>query len=783
MNGSTGNVKFIYTDKSTESQATSHKTSIVFGEDGSLWAQGMQYIPANAQFTDTTYSAMALNELQAGSTTTARLLSAQILNQAYNINDNTITIGATSIDVPITELSNNYEMSTDENDDLFLEGGDTYEEAFGKLEKSIVDNEEIITNALTDLDSRIIELDDKVDNIHIPNIPVTSVNGMTGAVSIDMELSSSYETSSDSNSDLLLGAGDTYDEAFGKLEKARLDNEEVIAHALNNLNSAINDIPNNIIAFDGIVNYNNIDSIVTPGLYKVKKEASSTESYAILFVDKGDLVGMYISQTLLYGGTISFRTITDITTDFSNVNWEYFGNLPDYYEMSDESNDDLLLEAGDSYEEAFGKLEKNIIDNEKVITLAVTDLDNKINKLDNKVDNIHIPSIPVKSVNGMTGNVVLKLPNNYIMSTERNNNLALEGGDTFNEAFGKLEKAIVDDEETLAASINDLSQKVELNYEQLATYINNVSYVSNDKKIYFKNNNVTLAQIDTTDFIKDGMVSSVVIDTPTTGTNANTDCLIISFNTDAGQSPIEIPLTSIFNPNNYYTKRESGNAKIFAGTCSTAGATAAKVVTCSEFISTDLVQGALIFVTFSETNTGAIADMTLDVNGTGAKRIRKIYTNSSPAALQNAGELRANQTYLFGYDSTYWVCMTLDYNSNTTYSAVTTEQLVGATVTTGYRISPSVLHAAYYINGNTINLGPDSLTIQTELSSSYETSTDLNDDLLLAEGDTYEEAFGKLEKAIIDNEEVSAGSINYLNRRINDLEAIITQLQSQINNS
>jgi hypothetical protein len=33
--------------------------------------------------------------------------------------------------------------------------------------------------------------------------------------------------------------------------------------------------------------------------------------------------------------------------------------------------------------------------------------------------------------------------------------------------------------------------------------------------------------------------------------------LVITFNTDAGKDNITIPLTDIFNPNNYYTKSQT----------------------------------------------------------------------------------------------------------------------------------------------------------------------------------------------------------------------------------
>ena len=74
------------------------------------------------------------------------------------------------------------------------------------------------------------------------------------------------------------------------------------------------------------------------------------------------------------------------------------------------------------------------------------------------------------------------------------------------------------------------------------------SYDSQTKRINFydKDGNI-VSYIDATDFIKDGMVSNVEI------LNGN---LVITFNTDAGKENIEIPLSEIFNPNEYYTKTE-----------------------------------------------------------------------------------------------------------------------------------------------------------------------------------------------------------------------------------
>ena len=75
------------------------------------------------------------------------------------------------------------------------------------------------------------------------------------------------------------------------------------------------------------------------------------------------------------------------------------------------------------------------------------------------------------------------------------------------------------------------------------------TYDSNSKKILLKNKvNTTLAEIDATAFLKDGMVSQVEV------SNGN---LVITFNTDAGKNPISVPIPDIFDANNYYTKTEA----------------------------------------------------------------------------------------------------------------------------------------------------------------------------------------------------------------------------------
>ena len=82
---------------------------------------------------------------------------------------------------------------------------------------------------------------------------------------------------------------------------------------------------------------------------------------------------------------------------------------------------------------------------------------------------------------------------------------------------------------------------------EVGEYFDGAEYDSQEKKINFYHGDAVVAFVDATAFIKDGMVSNVEI----SGGN-----LVITFNVDAGKQDIVIPLSSIFNPDDYYTKAE-----------------------------------------------------------------------------------------------------------------------------------------------------------------------------------------------------------------------------------
>ena len=76
---------------------------------------------------------------------------------------------------------------------------------------------------------------------------------------------------------------------------------------------------------------------------------------------------------------------------------------------------------------------------------------------------------------------------------------------------------------------------------------NKLEWDSNAKALKLYSGNHLLATVDGSTWVKDGMVESASI----VGNN-----LEITFNTDSGKEKISVPLTDIFNPDNYYNKTE-----------------------------------------------------------------------------------------------------------------------------------------------------------------------------------------------------------------------------------
>lgn len=147
------------------------------------------------------------------------------------------------------------------------------------------------------------------------------------------------------------------------------------------------------------------------------------------------------------------------------------------------------------------------------------------------------------------------------------------------------------------------------------------------------------------------------------------------------------------------------------GTCSTAAATAAKVVSCSNFA---LITGAEITVKFTTTNTAA--NPTLNVNNTGAKAI--YYRGSAISA----GYLAANRTYTFRYNGSQY---DLVGDINTDTNTKVTQTLTSSNASYPLLLAPSGQTAtttttSYFDNSVTLN--PSTNTIAANISGNAATA-------------------------------------------------------------
>lgn len=115
-----------------------------------------------------------------------------------------------------------------------------------------------------------------------------------------------------------------------------------------------------------------------------------------------------------------------------------------------------------------------------------------------------------------------------------------------------------------------------------------------------------------------------------------------------------------------------GNPPFYYGTCATAAATVAKVVTCSDF---ELETGATIAVKFTYYNTGA--SPTLNVNGTGDIAIKQYGSTAASTYMWRSGEV-----VLFVYNGSYWELISKSTATTTYYGLTKLSSSVTSTSTT-----------------------------------------------------------------------------------------------------
>lgn len=246
-------------------------------------------------------------------------------------------------------------------------------------------------------------------------------------------------------------------------------------------------------------------------------------------------------------------------------------------------------------------------------------------------------------------------------------------------------------------------------YNASTNKIATMSDLPNDANVVHKTGNETIAGVKTfADNVVVGESKQVVLNTGQDGyvyldawaDNSGKTLSVLDENDfDVRLQGVDTPIANNDAANKAYVDSVAsggaslnvGNSKVFFGTSTTGASTTTKDVTCADFTSSDLVEGVMVLVKFSTKNTGAVASLKLNVNGTGAYNIKKIYYTSGVTNLTNAAEIAANSVIPFIFTGSYWLVAGLDYNTNTTYSAMTSEAISAGTETTGRLVTAKLL--------------------------------------------------------------------------------------------
>lgn len=357
-------------------------------------------------------------------------------------------------------------------------------------------------------------------------------------------------------------------EDLSELSGIVIDNELVTAAALNDLNDRIRDLSGNTIGnieeLSGSVVDNQSAITVLSALIEDNElvTAAALNDLNRRIIDNDE----DIADILIELENVSAKTSGVLTLSLNGVEQgqycpsantsinleaiqEVTGEdvlLTNYVISSETDKDALEIRPTDNVNQAFGKIEKKVNDNELVTAAALNDLNDKINELSGSSnDNITILSgiivdnelVTAAALNDLNSRIIDLSGNTGDMYADLDARIRnLSGGGASQSDVLVLSSITINNIEKINAISGDVSN-----------CFDGAEYNSTDKKIYFKHGNTVKGEIDATAFIKDGMVDNVSI---------NSGNLVITFNTDAGKENIVLALTDIFDPGNYYNKTE-----------------------------------------------------------------------------------------------------------------------------------------------------------------------------------------------------------------------------------
>ena len=336
----------------------------------------------------------------------------------------------------------------------------------GSILEYVIDNEEVTAAALNDLNRRTLYFETHYTGEYIP---ITNYTIATGT----------------SEEELMLSGEDSINDAFGKIQKQILDNEEAVAAGLNDLSDRVNENAEAIARSTGV--------------------------------------------TALSAAVVTFSSST--VNEFNNVN----------NKITNVAGDLSGLSAFTQYLSAhsLGVLTVNLngVEQGQYCPSASTTLN-------------------LEAIQEVTGADVL-LTGYELSSGTTEEELAVVATDTVNEAFGKIQKQIYDDEEVIAGALNDLDERIS-GLEICGgteNFFDGAEYVPSAKTIVFKHGDIIKATIDATDFLEELSAGTVQGLTYLSGVIEDNELVIAAAFNDLNDRVLELSANTP-DMTNYYNKTE-----------------------------------------------------------------------------------------------------------------------------------------------------------------------------------------------------------------------------------
>lgn len=453
---------------------------------------------------------------------------------------------------------------------------DTTKFAGGVIESATYDKEtKILTITFTNGDVVEINLADLIDENEF-------ADGLTvdeGIVKVLIDPDSDPYLTVSEDGVKIAGIKDKFDEVDSSITEINSSITEINS-SITEINSAITNIEGDITEINSAItniegDITEINSAITNIEGDITEINSSiTEINSAITNIEGDIIEINSAITNVEGDIININSsiteinsaITNIEGDIININSAITQIEENYYYVNSaitnlEENYYIINSA--LTEDYYNKEEISL--KEKVISAALNDLNNR------KFDDAEFEDGKIKfySTNEGVKTLVDEVElgdldlSDYYKKEETSGKTELEAA--FNEKLDVTAYTPVDltnyytKDETSGKTELETEFNKKLEEDDIANFFDDAEYDSSAKTINFYHGDTLKAQIDATDFVKDGMVDNVEVKTivDTADTSVTVNVLAITFNADADKEEIDIPIADIFDADNYYTKNET----------------------------------------------------------------------------------------------------------------------------------------------------------------------------------------------------------------------------------